>query len=132
MPGTPLWWRFLAIGVGILTLFWLPIEDTNLQAPTIIALLFCIIIAIRFLKTPRNTWGVIRHMGSASLLGAAITPFTLLLMTFKAGLHSHDVPDFTAQQITQVIHRTPIWIAASLLIGLGSGIWRYIQTSYPE
>jgi hypothetical protein len=127
----PLWWRLAAVGLGISILLWLPIEDTHEHTSTLIAVMVSFLLATRTLLpcSPQNCYGIIRHAGVGLLAGLAITPFTLFMVAIKTGLHDHNVPDFTADQITTVLIRTPAWLLSGLLIGFGVGVWRYSQNS---
>lgn len=58
------------------------------------------------------------------LCGLTVSPVAIGLMAFKTGLHGHDVPDFTPEQIQTVIWLAPIFGVSGLFIGLGAGLLR--------
>ncbi len=126
---TSLWLRFSAIGVGILTLLWLPIEDTNELAAIFIALLISGLLALRALLGHQHHQSLLRFTLIGGLAGAATIPIALLLLAFKTGLHSHGAPDFPADQIIAVLRRTPFFTTGGLLLGLGSGTWNISRRS---
>ena len=122
----PLQMRFIAIILGMVFLFWLPIEDTNEYGAILFSIIICSWLAasdlIRRQKShPEN---LIQFVLVGSFAGVLITPLTLFLMAFKTGLHGHQAPDFTAQQFLSVARKTPIWLLGGFLISLGSGIWQ--------
>ncbi len=121
----PLRMRLLAIILGMVFLFWLPFEDTNSFNAILFAIAICTWITIvSFLQTEeKQPVNLKRYILAGTIAGALITPLTLILMAFKTGLHGHQSPDFTAQQILSVIRKTPFWILGGFLIGLGSRIW---------
>lgn len=62
------------------------------------------------------------------VIGLAAAPLTALLMAIKVSLHSHAVPDFSADSVRAVLARAPIWglaggigglALARLVVGLG-------------
>jgi hypothetical protein len=53
---------------------------------------------------------------------------TLALMIVKSGLHSHPTVEFTPYQMARVVELTPIWLSASLLITLGTGLFQVVKT----
>jgi putative flippase GtrA len=120
---SPLWLRFLAIGVGILILLWLPIEDTSEIPAITIALIICGLLALRFLFGDQSQPSFIRMTFLSALAGIAIIPMSLFLIAFKSGIHSHDTPEFPVEQIMAVLQRTPYFAIGGLLIGLGSSVW---------
>ncbi len=121
----PLRMRLLAIILGMVFLFWLPLEDTAEVTAALFAIAICIWLAATFLiLTKKTSPAKLYHYVLVGLIaGALVTPLTLSLMAFKTGLHGHQSPDFTAQQILSVVRKTPIWIIGGFLISLGSGIW---------
>ena len=58
--------------------------------------------------------------------------FSLFLIAFKTGLHAHPVPEFTYEQITSIIRRTPTWLISGFFIGIGIGIMINSQEIHQE
>lgn len=113
-PSPLLNWRSIAFGLGALVLFWLPVEDQSLRGPVFIA----IVAAMAAIVFARQRYAL--RLPIAGLFGGLIvSPITLLWMAFKTGLHGHGSPDFTAQQISQVIQLAPLWTLAGGLLGWG-------------
>lgn len=122
---SPLWLRNAAIGVGVVVLFWLPIEDTQINTVTLLALFIAAFGAAQVVYRRRTSkFHAARGAALIGLLaGASTTPIALLLITLKTGIHSHGVPDFTLAQITTLILRTPYFAIGGLLVALGCAIW---------
>jgi len=123
----PLWLRFLALGVGVYTLFWLPVEDTNEIAAIVTAFLivgvFTLNTILRSQPTKNTTWYTL----IGGLAGLAIIPVALLLIAFKTGLHDHGIPEISTERILSAIRKTPIFILGGSCIGLGIGFWKSSQ-----
>ena len=128
--------RFVALGMGILWLLWLPVEDTSERSVIIFALTICGLLAARVLISPfaskfslqsnsadQKHSSVIRsylfYALLGSLAGVGVTLVSLLLMVFKTGLHGHATPDYSLEQMIAVIQLTPIWILGCVLTSLG-------------
>jgi hypothetical protein len=124
-PAIPLRMRLIAILLGMVSLFWLPFEDSSPTAALLIAVVLCAWVAAYVLAKAQNPFSrvLLRSVLVGTLAGAAVTPLAIFLMAFKTGLHSHLAPDFTLQQFLSVIYRGPIWLIGGFLIGLGSGVW---------
>jgi hypothetical protein len=124
-PAIPLRMRLTAMILGMVFLFWIPFEDSSPTITLLLALALCAWGAVYFLiKTQSHLHRVLlRTILAGTLAGAAVTPLALFLLAFKTGLHGHQAPDFTPEQIFSVIYRGPIWLVGGFLIGLGSGIW---------
>ncbi|MBT3389748.1 MAG: hypothetical protein HN413_04995 [Chloroflexi bacterium] len=124
---SPLWLRFAAIGAGIVTLFWLPIEDTQINIVTLLALFIAAFGAAHtaYKRRAPKFHGVPRAALIGLLAGASATLIALLLIALKTGLHSHGAPDFTLTQITTLIQRTPYFAIGGLLVALGCAVWMY-------
>jgi hypothetical protein len=127
---TPLWLRYAAILVGILFLVWLPLEDTHEGWVISLSAAFCAWWAARYLSMPNHSvyplW--LRYTAAGFIAGISITPLALLLMVFKNGVHGHEFPDFSPQQMAWVVEYTPVWASAGILIGLGAGIWKMARS----
>jgi hypothetical protein len=123
---TPLWLRYYAILLGILFLGWIPIEDMNEGWVVAIAGAFTAWWAARYLSMSPSTLQLLwlRQAAAGLIAGLSVTPLSLILMVFKTGVHGHEAPDFTPQQMARVVELTPIWAGAGLLIGIGTSLWR--------
>jgi len=119
--------RILGLILGASLLFWLPIEDSgdrwvllfSAAISTLIAAQCWLQLIGRFGK--RGYWLVL----SGLLAGILVTPVAVLLMALKTGLHGHQGPDFSGDQIMAVLVRTPVWIVSGFLAGAGLEIfWR--------
>lgn len=120
---TPGWLRLAALLLGVFLLLWLPVEDTNEIQVLVASAAVSAWLALRYLvRLPGSAKSLGKHILVGMLAGFAVTPLALFLMAFKTGLHGHESPDFTAEQIYFVISRTPVWGFAGLLLGLGSGM----------
>jgi hypothetical protein len=128
-----LWPRYLAIGMGIFILFWLPIEDRNERVAILIALGICTISLIQILiSRPVISYkNILFHALTGGLAGAATTPMAILLITIKSGLHDHGFPEFAMRQIANIFNTTPYFLAGGLLIALSSAVWRFARIGPP-
>lgn len=126
--------RNLALVLGGMLLFWLPVEDTSERWVILFAAAICslgmaywiVSYHSRRQQRPERSENLIYPLAGA-VSGLAVTPAALFLMAFKSGLHGHSAPDFTSDQIIRVILGTPIWSGSGLLIGLGVALLRKIK-----
>jgi hypothetical protein len=129
--GLPLrsWLRISAIVLGIALILWLPIEDVNLSQVLFFANAVCAWWAARFLLNiaPQHPAFLWRHVLIGLVAGLAVSPVAVFLMAFKSGLHGHGIPDFSSAQVLGVLARSPVWIVAGLLLGLGVALARLSQ-----
>jgi hypothetical protein len=109
--------RGLSIALGVVILFWLPIEDTHLTFATILAYAIC------FLGTTLvgNKWQLTSHLypGLGFLGGLCVGPVGFMLMVLKIGLHNHGTPDFTLAQLIRLLFLAPTGAISGFLFGLG-------------
>jgi ABC-type Fe3+-siderophore transport system permease subunit len=121
----PLPIRWFAILLGMVFLFWIPFEDSNTTAPLLFAMALTTLGAVIFLSSDKRPFRttLLNFILAGTLVGIVISPLTLFLMAFKTGLHSHQAPEFSNQQMLSIIYRTPIWLIGGFLVGLGSGLW---------
>jgi hypothetical protein len=123
--------RLLALALGIALLLWLPIEDVSEQSVVVFAALVSAWLALRYWLTvqPGEIRYWLRYLLVGALTGLLVTPLALFLMALKTGLHGHNIPDFTLEQMQAVFYRTPIWVFVGLLFGLGVALLRLARTS---
>lgn len=119
----PLWLKYTAIGVGILMLLWLPLEDSSESPVMVFALIISGVLALRVTYLEQNTPNLLRIALIGLLAGLFVIPIALVLIAFKTGVHSHDVPDFPAEQILSILQRIPLFTLGGLFLGVGSGVW---------
>jgi len=126
--------RISGLLLGIIILIWLPIEEQNVLGVVIISGAICIWAAIWVLvKSGRSDQRIIlRHGLVGAGAGLAIAPVAIFLMALKSGIHGHGTPDFTVIQLQQILSRTPFFALSGLLLGLGSGIWRFARKDSPN
>ena len=122
--------RALALLLGVALLAWLPIEDTQLFAVILFATFIAALAGAQLAQIfqlrpfiqrlpPAVRWGL-----WALIAGILIAPLAVLLMALKTGLHGHSRPDFTADQVLNVLRRAPIFMLSATLFGLGVGLYR--------
>jgi hypothetical protein len=118
--------RIVAITIAVFFFLWLPIEDVHERTVVLLAILIAAWTGVRFLLLLSNDGKafLIYHAVIGLLCGLGISPLAVGLMAIKTGLHGHEVPDFTPQQIQGVIWLAPYYGISGLLIGLGSGLLR--------
>jgi hypothetical protein len=121
----PLPIRWFAILLGMVFLIWIPFEDSSTTPPLVFAMALTTLGAVIFLSSDKRPFrtALLNSIFAGTLAGIVITPLALFLMVFKTGLHSHQAPEFSNQQILSIIYRTPIWLLGGFLVGLGSGLW---------
>lgn len=109
----PLRLRWSGLALGVLTLAWLPLEDTHTVYLTSLSLLWSTWLAGWFSARPRVRAWLASGGWAFALLGAAAglfsAPAAVGLVIFKAGLHAHGFVDFSLTQLYQLLIRTPIW-----------------------
>ncbi len=127
-----LWLRFIAIGLGILILLWLPIEDTNEVTAIIIALLISGLFALRVILLRQKSQRVLSITLIGLLSGLSIIPLALFLFAFKTGLHSHGFPDYPADLILSMLRKIPLYALGGLCLGFGFGVWVYSRKTEPD
>ena len=117
----PLWLRWSGLGTGVLTLAWLPIEDTNTLYLTILSIMWSAWTAGWLASRPEGRdW--LAGQWRWALLGAGVglgtAPVALGLVLLKAGMHAHGFLDFSSYQMTGMLLCTPIWMVVGGLMGL--------------
>lgn len=131
LANTPGWMRLLALVLGVALFLWLPIEDVSEQSVVLFAALVSAWLALRYWLTvqPEATHYWLRCLLAGALTGLFVTPLALFLMALKTGMHGHNTPDFTFEQMQAVLYRTPIWVLVGLLLGLGVALLRLARSS---
>jgi len=121
MSGRHRWLRISAISLGILWIFWLPVEDDSLLAVYLFAIVSSTLSVFRVERSHLlKSWKPgFRMVSLGCLAGTLVTPVALLLMAFKSGLHGHNTSDYAPNQILAVIRSFPIWFAGGGILGLG-------------
>lgn len=112
-----------AVGLG--WFFWLGFEDSSAGTVVLLAGLVCLAAGITLIARKRALdFSTVQHAGAlravlaAGLLGAAVGPVAALLMVVKTGLHGHIPPDFSLQDVLNMLQRIPVWAMAGGLLGL--------------
>jgi len=123
----------LAIGYGLLILFWLSSEDRAIWPVTLLGsglgLGSGVLVAVRYLagRTLSGWRGLAALAVWAGLVGASIAPLSAALMVLKTASHAHLYPDYPLPVILDTLAHLPAWGAAGLLSGLGIGLLRLAQ-----
>jgi len=103
-----------------LVFFWLPIEDTHVfPAQVVGALGSALAIAGWYWRLSCPAWSRIQAAAAGLVAGLAAPAAAALLLILKIGLHGHSRPDFSLQDIVDLLSRTPIWMVGGALIGAG-------------
>ncbi len=112
------WSSFL---LGMIILFWLPIEDENLTVAIILAIAICFL-GVALAREKRQLAS--RNYVWVGLLGGlCVGPVGFLLMVFKIGLHHHRIPDFTINQLFRFVVSSPIWAISGGVLGFGAYLY---------
>ena len=106
-----------SILLGLMLLFWLPVEDQTFTTAILFSAAGCFLGALLFI----NKGGVAyqKYAWTGLVMGGAVGPVSFLLMVFKIGLHNHATPDFTFTQLLDLLKLIPVWSLAGFLLGLG-------------
>lgn len=121
--------RILWILLGACLLIWLQLEDASERWVLLFAAAICTMLAAQAWqrlarhRVQQGYWFPLAGL----LVGLLITPVALSLMALKTGLHGHQGPDFSGEQILAVIMRTPFWIASGLITGSGIQLFQQIK-----
>ena len=119
MKRTRFWRRIAQLILGIVIIFWLPFEDTNIQAVLIMAITTAVLLSLQFSDSIHSE-GIFASAVIGFAGGLAVSPITAALMLVKIGLHGHgNVPDFSFTDFASVFDRTLIFGAGGLFIGAG-------------
>lgn len=126
VSGGKIWFRVTAILLGISLLVWLAVEDRNTLSVIIFSGLICTWLGARILFTLsiNRKYLIMRYVLVGFGAGLILAPIAVLLMALKTGIHGHGEPDYTIAQIQVVLSKTPYFVLAGTLFGLGSGLWR--------
>lgn len=129
LAATPGWLRLSGLVLGILLFVWLPFEDITERWVILFSLAISTWMAVRLsiAYQVHARYFLPLQVLTGTLAGLAVSPVALLLMAFKSGIHGHGVPDFTPQQVVDVLGRTPFWGSAGLFLGLGCALWRLVK-----
>lgn len=117
----PLFIRWGAIFLGILTFTWFPVEDRSVVFVLALSAGWCAWAAFwLYRKIDQPVLMSVLFGGAAA--GLAVPTAALILTVLKAGIHGHGFVDFTNQQLNFIGYSTPAWIVlGSLAAAL---IWR--------
>ena len=117
----PLWLRWWGLLIGVVSLFWLPIEDTTLTMLGLISAGWGIWLAGWFLQREWFRRLALQHRVRQVLGGGMaglLLPITaVFLAMIKAGLHGHGFLDFSFYQLDWLLVRTPLWVGLGCLGG---------------
>lgn len=121
-PFTKLKLHLGATALGIVLLFWIPVEDTTLVPAILLATTICALTLValwpKIVTTTKAQIAVIAFAGF--LTGGTVPVVAALLAILKSGLHSHGYPDFNNAQLIDLLTRIPVWSTAGLLSALGA------------
>lgn len=118
-----------ALLLGIVILIWIPIEESNEAGVLVLSGLLSAWVGIWLLQGTHKTKlrTIIKYSivgGGAGLLMGLIAIF---LMAIKTGIHGHGTPDYTPEQILEIISRIPFFVLGGVLIGVGGSLLRIVQ-----
>ena len=125
-PIRPAWLRVFAFLLAAVILVWLTIEENGEFGVLLISGLICTWGAVYFLNkiNPGRKQFVLWYIAAGGAAGLLLAPLAILLMALKSGIHGHGTPDFAIGQVQAILSRVPIYIAAGVLTGAGSGLLR--------
>ena len=128
------WLRITGLILGIGVLVWLPVEERSELGVLVISGVICTWSAIWLLikPIPDDKQLILRHVLVGAGAGLILAPLVILLMAFKSGIHGHGTPDFTVNQIQDVLSRIPYFVLSGFLVGVGIGLWRLAKRELPQ
>ena len=115
-----MWLRWVGIGLGVVSLSWLQVEDLESKYVLGVSALWSAWFAVWFSLNPNRKHGLRTLAGAGLASGLAVAPFAILMTIFKGGIHAHGFLDLTNNQIIRVLRSTPVWGLLGLLISLVS------------
>ena len=114
----PLWLKWLGIGLGVVTLLWLRVEDVTLNYVIGLGAVWCAWAGMRFVLRWDRELQLGHYLFGGFVAGVATPSFAILLMIVKGGVHAHGFLDFSNFQLASVLRSTP-WLGISgLMMGL--------------
>jgi hypothetical protein len=119
-PKSPLSIRWTGILWGLVTIIWLPIEDSSTFYLIAISAGWSAWSAARWIHPRSRSIDSRRALLVGAGAGVLIFPFAMALTGLKAGLHDHGFLDFTNSQLLDIAKATPLWAAIGALI---SALW---------
>ena len=127
----PLWLRWVGIGLGVVSLSWLQVEDLESKYMLGVSALWSAWFAVWFLLNPTRNPKLQAFAGAGLVSGLAVAPFAVLLVILKGGIHAHGFLDLTNDQINSVLRSTPLWGLLGLLISLVSAQFFNRNSDHP-
>lgn len=120
--------RFAWAGSGLFWFVWLGYEDRGSGVVLGLAATLCVSVGITIAargfgaesKITRSWLLYLSFLGT--ILGAAVTPVAVILMSLKVSLHDHPIQDFTPSDVVSVIKLVPVWITVGTLMGIAGGL----------
>lgn len=120
------WLKLSGLLLGIVVLVWLPVEESSQVGVLVIAGLVCtwgaIWLLLRIGYSGKHT--LLRHIVIGGGAGLLLVPLAILLMAIKTGIHGHGTPDYTLDQMQDLLSRMPFFALGGVLLGAGSGLLR--------
>ena len=120
--------------LGIVVLVWLPIEESSQVGVLVIAGLVCTWGAIWLLprigSSGKHT--LLGHIVIGGGAGLLLVPLAILLMAIKTGIHGHGTPDYTVDQMQDVLSRMPFFVLGGVLLGAGSGLLGIVKKNQAQ
>ena len=115
--------------LGIVILIWLPIEESNKIFVLILSGLVCAWAGIWLIQGNHITKlrTIIKYILVGGGAGLMMGLVAILLMAIKTGIHGHGTPDYTPEQIIEILLRTPFFVLGGVLIGVGGSLLRIVQ-----
>ncbi len=115
--------KLLLTACGFLGLLWLSFEDNTLNWLKLLSIFFSGLILYYYLRFPNHpAW--FHYLLLGLVFGILVTLTTLLMMILKAGLHTHPFPEYSMEQIKEIVYLTPIWGLSAMLIAFGAQMWK--------
>jgi hypothetical protein len=116
--------KLLLTACGFLGILWLSFEDNTLSWLKLLSLLFSGLLISYHKRLRSNNPAWFHYPLLGLVFGILVTFTTLLMIILKAGLHDHSFPEYSVEQIKDVVYLTPIWGLSAMLVALGSQLWR--------
>lgn len=127
------WFRLITLLIGGVLLIWLLIEESSTLGVLLFSAGTCAwgLIYFSFGQHEQGRLTFIRSTLIGLINGLIVSPFAILLMALKSGLHGHTPPDFTPDQVEFALSRFPVFALGGMITGAADWFWLRVRFRKP-